>query len=292
MDDRDLGVVGSGLLAPELDSVTPSWQDEMKLAYRDATQLCAELGLPESLRQQVALRFSEFPLFAPRPFVARMKYGDPADPLLRQVLPLAAEQSPVPGFTPDPVHDLPAQTTPGVLQKYQGRALLITAGACAIHCRYCFRRHFPYDAAPQGLDQWQQTLRTLATDASLEELIFSGGDPWTLRDESWTERLRMALELPQLRRIRIHTRLPIVIPQRVTDNLVASLQDCRLPVVIVLHINHAQEIDSRVTIAVRRLRDSGATLLNQAVLLRGVNDALETQVDLSQALLDIGVLPY
>ena len=264
----------------------------MKRAFRDPNALCETLRLPDEFRRSAANVAADFPLFAPRPFVARMRAGDIHDPLLRQVLPLPAEHEMVAGFTTDPVADLAAQATPGVIRKYDGRALLVTTGACAVHCRYCFRRHFPYAEAPRGAAEWHQTLRQLAADPSLEELIFSGGDPWTLRDDQWTTLLDSATKLQQLRRIRVHTRLPVVIPQRVTRELLDSLRSCQLPIVIVLHINHAAEIDGAVAHAIEQLRSTRAQLLNQAVLLRGVNDDVESLVELSHRLLDVGVMPY
>jgi EF-P beta-lysylation protein EpmB len=269
-----------------------TWQQEVKRAIRDPQALCRHLGLPPETGRQAARAAAGFPLFAPLPYVARMRPGDPLDPLLKQVLPVAEEQATVPGFSLDPVADQAAQTSPGIIRKYQGRALLITSGACAIHCRYCFRRHFPYSETPRSIDQWRGPLADLALDRSLHELILSGGDPLTMRDELFGELLEYLRVLPYLRRLRIHTRLPVVIPQRVTHVLLERLSVCPWKLVIVLHINHAREFDAEVASAAGQLQSVGAWVLNQAVLLRGVNDNLEALTELSEVLVDHQIVPY
>lgn len=278
---------GKGTLTRRL-----SWQEEVKRAFRDPTDLCDYLRLPQELAARATAASGEFPLFAPFPYVSRMRPGDPEDPLLRQVLPAINETETVPGFGLDPVADLEAQSRPGVIQKYAGRALLITTGACAVNCRYCFRRHFPYSQAPRSIEQWRQSLVELGRDPNLQELILSGGDPLMLRDELLGELLTHVASFPALRRLRIHTRLPVVIPQRVTDELLERLADCRLRPIVVLHINHAQELDEEVSEAVERLRGAGAWILNQAVLLRGVNDSVEALRALSESLVDRQIVPY
>ena len=247
------------------------WRTEMKQAVRDPFQLCTELGLPDHWAQQAALAAGDFPLFVPRPYLSRICPGDIDDPLLRQVMPTAVETHTVEGFSHDPVFDLQAERSPGVLQKYAGRALLVTTGACAIHCRYCFRRHFPYNDAPQSYRQWQPIIDQLARDTDLEEIILSGGDPLTLVDESIAELISQISEVPHIRRIRLHTRLPIVIPSRITARLLRSLLIDQT-VVVVVHINHPREIDDLVANALKQLVDCGVMVLNQAVLLRGVNN--------------------
>ncbi len=207
-------------------------------------------------------------------------------------MPVAEERAAVPGFSADPVGDLSHQLTPGVIHKYRGRALLIASGACAIHCRYCFRRHFPYAATPHSLAQWQPALESLAAIPDLEEVILSGGDPLTLRDELLAELMFKLRTLVKLKRIRIHTRLPIVIPQRVTEPLLELLSGYPAKLVVVIHVNHAREIDGPVAAGLQRLRDAGVLLLNQAVLLRGVNDTVECLAALSDRLIAVGVVPY
>ena len=267
------------------------WQELLRTAIRDPIRLLEAVGIsPASV---LLAESPDFPTFAPLPFVERMEQGNPRDPLLLQVLPQLGESEPAAGFVADPVAEHHAFRAPGVLQKYPGRVLLITTGACAINCRYCFRRNFPYEAAPKSLDQWQEGLKEIAEDPSISEVILSGGDPLVLVDD----RLRaLAAQLHHIRhvqRLRIHTRLPIVIPQRVTRELVELLQDFSRPVAIVLHSNHPRELDDQVRLACSNLRSAGnVTLLNQAVLLRGVNDCLETLSQLSERLFECGVLPY
>ena len=267
------------------------WRAEMKLAIRDPLQLCSELDLPASWGREAERAAADFPLFVPRPYLKRIQRRNVDDPLLRQVLPLAAENDPVDGFSLDPVLDLKAERAPGVIQKYAGRALLVTTGACAIHCRYCFRRHFPYAAVPQSSRQWQPAIDQLAADREIEELILSGGDPLTLVDAPLTELISQIAKIPHIRRLRLHTRLPVVIPSRITDELIRSLMIDPM-VVVVVHINHPQEIDAAVARAIERLIDAGAIVLNQAVLLRNVNDCADTLTSLSERLIDLRVMPY
>ncbi len=267
---------------------TTAWQKAQQQAVRDPAELLRLLALPETLLPAARAAAEHFPLRVPRGFVARMQRGNPDDPLLRQVLPLAAECGNPPGFGPDPVGDEAARRAPGLLHKYAGRALLVVTASCAAHCRYCFRRHFPY-AENRQLDA---ALDTIARDESLDEIILSGGDPLSLSDGRLSALLDSLEAIPHLRRLRIHTRHPILLPERVTDELCRRLAACRLPVVVVVHTNHAREIDDGVRAGFRRLRESGLTLLNQSVLLRGVNDDAAILAALSEALFEAGVLPY
>lgn len=264
----------------------------MKDAVRDVDELCRLLDLPEEFTSAAKEAARQFRLFVPRGFLARIRPGDPADPLLRQVLPVAAETDTVPGFTVDPVRDNLAERQPGLLQKYTGRVLLITTGTCAVHCRYCFRRHFPYDEAPRSLADWRPAIDEIAADESVREVILSGGDPLTLVDATISQLIDALAEISHLRRLRIHTRLPIVIPERVTEELVNVLRDCRLTPVVVVHANHANELDAQVAKALSQLSEAGIVLLNQAVLLAGVNDSVEAQAALSERLVDLRVVPY
>jgi EF-P beta-lysylation protein EpmB len=272
--------------------VPPTWQQELKLAIRDAAQLVAALDLPTSVFGPARQAARDFPLFAPWPYVARMLKGDPDDPLLRQVLPQAAEFDQPPGFSADPVGDAAAIGAPGLLQKYSGRALLVTTGACAVHCRYCFRRHFPYSEMPHSIDNWEPAIGHIAADPSIDEVLLSGGDPLTLVDERLAELARRLADIPHLRRLRIHTRLPIVIPERVTAELLQWMNDTRLAPIMVVHANHPQEIDDSVAAAFSKLVDAGIPILNQAVLLRGVNDNSAALIELSRRLIDLRVMPY
>ena len=272
--------------------MTSPWQTEMADSVRDPGELLALLDLDPRWLEPARRAASTFPLRVPRAFIGRMRKGDPTDPLLRQVLPLGQEMDEVPGFTRDPVGDLPSVAARGLLHKYQGRVLLITTGACGVHCRYCFRRHFPYAEENARSGEWQQALDYLKGDVSINEVILSGGDPLTLSDERLTQLVRSLEDIPHIKRLRIHTRQPVVLPSRVDDSLVGWLKACRLQKVVVLHMNHAREMDEAVRTACAKLREAGVTLLNQTVLLRGVNDSAEALRELSEALFAAGVLPY
>ncbi len=268
------------------------WKKALADAVRDPDELVDLLGLPESFREAARRASRHFPVAVPRDFVRRMRRGDLQDPLLRQVLPIDAEDAEVEGFVADPVGDGRATLLPGLIQKYEGRALLILSGSCAVNCRYCFRREFPYEETPRGLEAWKPAIEHIAGDPGISEVILSGGDPLVLSDPR-LERLAIALaEVPHLKRLRVHTRLPIVIPERVTDELIAWLRGTRLTPIFVVHSNHAAELDSNCGKALERLVDAGVPVLNQAVLLRGVNDDAETLARLSERLLELRVLPY
>jgi EF-P beta-lysylation protein EpmB len=257
--------------------------------------LLAALGLDPKLLAGARAANETFALRVTPGFLARMRPGDVNDPLLRQVLPLAAELVEVPGFGADPLQERAATRAPGLLQKYSGRALLITTQACAIHCRYCFRREFPYAAqqeVEEGATRFRAALEVIAEDTSIEEVILSGGDPLSLSDARLTRITDALAAMAHVRRIRVHTRQPIVLPARVDAGLIAWLRGIKLPTVIVLHTNHANEIDGEVRAACARLREAGVTLLNQSVLLKGVNDDADTLAQLSRALMQAGVLPY
>jgi len=271
-------------------------QAGLRDAIGSVGELLDALGLDDgALPAASAAAARDFPLRVPRSFVARMRPGDPRDPLLLQVLPTAAELEAVPGYTVDPLLEAAVSPAPGVLHKYRGRALLVVTGACGVHCRYCFRRHFPYaeHVAWSGIER---ALDWVASERSVEEVILSGGDPLTLPDDRLASLVEGIAGIRHVRRLRIHTRMPVVLPSRVDDALIAWLSatggGSRLATVVVLHANHASEIDDDVRRAARRLRDAGATLLNQTVLLAGVNDHAATLVALSHTLFDAGVLPY
>lgn len=270
----------------------PDWQTALGQSITDPAELLDVLGLGPEWLPAARNAARAFPLRVPRAFVARMRRGDPADPLLRQVLPLAQECHVVEGFGPDPVGDLAAHKAPGVLHKYEGRVLLTATGACAIHCRYCFRRHFPYAEANASAEQWRAALEYVTAHPDVREVILSGGDPLTLSDRRLAEFIRALEDCAHVERLRLHTRLPVVLPERVTQELCAWLSGTRLKTVVVIHANHARELDDTVRVACQRIADSGATLLNQSVLLRGVNDSVAALTQLSEALFAAGVLPY
>ena len=271
---------------------TADWQKSLARAIRDPRQLLEQLALPADLLPAARAGAAEFPLLVPHSYVARMQPGDPQDPLLRQVLPLEAELQHTAGYVADPVGDLPAMVRPGLLHKYQGRALVVTTAACGIHCRYCFRRHFPYQDANPMPYRWQQVREYLAADESIEELILSGGDPLSLSDHRLAGLLDAVQSIPHLKRLRLHTRYPIILPERLTDPLLQLLQQPPQAVIMVIHANHPNELDAGVKAALAPFRQAGITLLNQAVLLRGVNDSEAALVGLSEALFAAGVLPY
>ncbi|MEQ8849071.1 EF-P beta-lysylation protein EpmB [Botrimarina sp.] len=265
------------------------WQRELAQAIRDPVELCAALGLDPAIGRSAAE--AGFSTLVPRPFLRRMRHGDPADPLLRQVLPSPLEQA-ADGLPADAVGDLASLRAPGLLQKYHGRALLMVSPRCAVHCRYCFRRHYPYQTTPASEPSWSAALDAIRADPTVSEVILSGGDPLTVGDGP-LQRLFDRLETaPRVKRIRLHTRLPIVIPSRVTEGLAATIRGSSKRVVVVVHVNHGREIDCPTSDALHRLRGAGALLLNQAVLLRGVNDSVDTLADLSTTLVDAGVTPY
>jgi len=273
-------------------AAAPRWQQLWRDAVRDPRELLGILGLDAEglgLSDEAA---TQFPLRVPHGFIARMRHGDPGDPLLRQVLPLDAEMRPMPGFTLDAVGDGAAKAGHGVIRKYRGRALLIATGSCAIHCRYCFRRHFPYAEETAAAAGWRDAVEAIGNDASIDEVILSGGDPWSLATPKLAELTDALATIPHLKRLRIHTRLPVVLPERVDDALVAWLAALPWPVTVVLHANHANEFDASVDAALARLRGAGAMLLNQAVLLRGVNDSVEALAELGERGHAAGVLPY
>ena len=281
----------SARLTPVAASTSADWRQLWREAVTDAGELLALLGLGH-LAATLPIADAGFAMRVPRGFVARMRHGDARDPLLLQVLPQLAERDQVAGFVHDAVGDLAARAAHGVLHKYHGRALLIASGSCAINCRYCFRRHYPYAEDIAAAGQWRQALAHLRRDPSISELILSGGDPLALTTPKLAELSRGLVELPQVTRLRIHTRLPVVLPERVDAPLLAWLEALPLQKVMVLHANHAQEFDASVDVACARLRDAGVTLLNQSVLLRGVNDEVGTLAALSERLFAAGVLPY
>jgi L-lysine 2,3-aminomutase len=269
-----------------------SWRRDLATAVTDPAELLRLLDLDPGLLPAARRAAARFGLRVPRAFVALMRRGDPRDPLLLQVLPLGAETEDQPGFGPDPVGDLAALHAPGLLSKYRGRALLMTTGACAVHCRYCFRREFPYEAGALTPDRLATAIETLAAMPDLEEVILSGGDPLAL-PTTRLARISDALgALPGLRRLRIHTRTPIVLPTRVDVPLLDWLRGLPWRPVIVVHVNHPRELSAEVRAAIALLAASGATLLNQSVLLRDVNDDEDTLAELSAGLFAAGVLPY
>jgi EF-P beta-lysylation protein EpmB len=277
---------------PGQDTVEPDWRRLWRDAVRDPRQLLAMLGLEGLAASVSAEAAAQFPLRVPRGFVARMRHGDADDPLLRQVLPRTDEERIVAGYGLDAVGDGAARAATGVIHKYRGRALLVATGSCAIHCRYCFRRHFDYASDTAASAGWAEAIAWLRADPGISELLLSGGDPLSLSTSKLAELTDAARDLPGLRRLRLHTRLPIVLPERVDGALLDWLARLPWPVTVVVHANHANEVDASVMAALARLRGTGAVLLNQSVLLRGVNDDADALAGLSERLFEGGVLPY
>ncbi len=267
------------------------WRRAWRSAVRDPAELLALLDL-QALAPRLATGNAGFALRVPRSFVRRMRRGDPHDPLLRQVLPLDDELRPTPGFGLDAVGDLKRRIGPGVLHKYHGRALLVATGSCAVHCRYCFRRHFPYAEETAAAGGWQAAVAAIGADPSIGEVILSGGDPLSLATPKLRELTDQLATLPQIRRLRLHSRLPVVLPERVDAALLGWLGSLPWQKVLVIHANHANEFDDDVDQALTRLARAGVTLLNQAVLLRGVNDDIKALADLSERCFAAGVQPY
>jgi len=268
------------------------WQQQLAQAITDPAELLKHLALPPSLLPAARQAADLFGLKVPLPYLARIQKGRPDDPLLRQILPIGDELLAVSGFTSDPVGDNDSMQTPGLLHKYHGRALILATAACGIHCRYCFRRHFNYAKANPARQHWRDALELLRADSSINEVILSGGDPLSLSDNKLAELLTELEKIPHLTRLRFHTRLPVVLPDRVTTEFLELLHNTRLTTIMVLHINHAQEIDKPVESICHTLSQTGSQLLNQSVLLAGVNDSVETLCHLSERLSDCGILPY
>ncbi|CAG7857390.1 lysine 2,3-aminomutase [biofilm metagenome] len=269
-----------------------NWQQQLAEAFTNIEELCEYLELaPDDL--PVSIEASrDFPLRVPLSFAASMEKGNANDPLLRQVLPVNDELIDFPGFSENPVGDLEAVAVPGLLHKYYGRVLLINTGSCAINCRYCFRRNFPYQEQQLGKQQESNVINYIQSDNTISEVILSGGDPLLLSDARLNHIINEISAINHVKRIRIHSRLPIVLPARITDDLIKLLMNCGKPVVLVVHSNHVKEINERVVSAVNRIKHTGITLLNQSVLLKGINDNATTLCDLSERLFAVGILPY
>lgn len=275
-----------------LHTPRPTWQQQMADTIDDGQTLCRLLELDPAALPSPLLPNADFPLRVPRAWLARMQRGNARDPLLLQVLATALETVATPGFSPDPVGDLAAASQPGLLHKYHGRVLIVTTGACALHCRYCFRRHFPYQQAAGRGQDWSVTLHQIEQDHSINEVILSGGDPLSLADHKLAALVRGLEAIPHVTTVRLHTRIPTIVPDRITHNFCALWKDSRLLRVMVLHVNHPRELAELDPVPFQRLRQVGFTLLNQSVLLRAVNDDAGTLAELSLSLFRQGILPY
>jgi len=271
--------------------MNPSWQSEFADSFTSPVALLRFLGFSTDEFDTIAAT-SHFPFRVTRAYAERIRKGDPQDPLLRQVLPDIAEEQKVSGFNSDPVGDLSSVSHPGVLHKYQGRALLITTGACAIHCRYCFRREFPYEGQQLVKSRENTAIESIAEDPSIQEVILSGGDPLVLSNQRLAGLAQSISRIPHVRRLRIHSRLPVVLPSRVDHELLEIFDTVRLKVVIVIHANHPHELDQSVRLAIEAMTRSRITVLNQSVLLRAINDDADCLTELSDKLFEFGAMPY
>ncbi|MBR7889135.1 EF-P beta-lysylation protein EpmB [Marinomonas sp. A79] len=269
-----------------------NWQQHLSQAITSLPELVEQLGLPAELAQQGLAAHQSFKLLVPKPYLSRIEPGNPNDPLLLQILPDAAEMQAVVGYSKDPLEEAEHNPQKAIVHKYKRRLLVITTGTCAVNCRYCFRRHFPYGDNQLAQAEWQSVIDYLQDHPEINEVILSGGDPLMMKDVLLADKIRKLDALPQIKRLRIHSRLPVVIPARVCDEMLEWIHASRLDIVMVWHINHANEVDTELTDAAQRLKQAGVTVLNQAVLLKGINDSVEAQVNLSEAVFAAGILPY
>lgn len=273
-------------------SSIPNWQIELANAVSEPQELFRLLEIEPSALGKIWEVIQKFPLRVPRSFIARMEKGNSEDPLLLQVLPTANELAIFPGYVKAPLEEQRFNPVSGLLHKYRDRALLLLTGACAINCRYCFRQYFPYEENVPGKQGWNKVISYLEKNSAIKEVIFSGGDPLILKDAFLAELIHKISAITHVQRLRLHTRLPIVLPQRITPELLQVLTATHLKLVMVMHINHANEIDHSVGTALRLLQAAGITLFNQSVLLKKINDSVETLVNLSEKLFANGILPY
>jgi len=273
------------------------WQREVAAAFSDLNELLSWLELDQTALQDPLLlaslqAASEFPLRVPKYYAERMEKGNPRDPLLLQVLPRAAELEPTPGFIDDPVGDQNAEKDQGLLRKYAGRALLITTGACAVHCRYCFRRNYPYQDSHISNTDPKPTIDYIKKNSDINEVILSGGDPLSISDRKLAPLVKQLDLIPHVQRLRIHTRTPIVLPNRLDQPFLDWIESIKTPLVMVIHCNHPNELGKEVIEKLQAVRTRGVHILNQSVLLRGVNDSALTLIQLSEKLFSAGVQPY
>ena len=279
------------IIPKKLMTVESNWQKELAMSFSDPVLLLKYLELPlEDFTDDIKAR-QLFPMRVPRPFAARMQKGNPLDPLFMQVFTSRKEFDTAQGFSTDPLQEQNNKQS-GILHKYHNRLLLLVRGGCAVNCRYCFRRHFPYSDNHLNKQQWQKALDYIVANPQIDEVIYSGGDPLMAKDDFLAWLTTQIEAIPHIKRLRIHTRLPVVIPSRITTELISWFTQTRLKPVMVLHVNHANEIDTGLAKSMQKLKQAGVTLLNQAVLLKGINDTADQQIALNEGLFEIGVMPY
>lgn len=273
-------------------SKNSTWQTALIESITDPKELFDLLELDKSLLPAAESAAKLFPFKVPRSFIARIPKGNINDPLLRQVLPIDAELLDVSGYHADPLQETKFNPVPGLLHKYHGRVLLTLTSVCGINCRYCFRRHFAYENNNPGSSGWVTALEYIAKDSSIAEVILSGGDPLVANDQLLKIFMHKLTAIPHIKRLRIHSRMPVVLPERITPELIAAITSSQLKTILVIHANHPREINQDVCDALQLLTQAGVTLLNQTVLLKGVNDSADTLVELSETLFHAGVQPY
>ena len=269
----------------------PNWKSLLGASKITTKALLAHLELANHPLADASAE-SLFELRVPPPYLAKIEKGNPNDPLLLQVLPQAAEQLKATGFVDDPLNEKDYSPLPGLIHKYKSRVLLIATQSCAIHCRYCFRRSFPYNEHRLARQAWQKPLQYIESTPAINEVILSGGDPLILRNDALKDLLAAIDQIPAIKRIRIHSRLVSSLPQRIDDELIDTLRNLRAKVILVTHCNHPNEIDSTVQQATKRLLSAGVTLLNQSVLLKQVNDDPKVLAKLSERLFEANITPY
>lgn len=280
------------LNSPRPITITPDWKVELSQSVTTIDELLGSLNLNGTELSASQQAIKDFPLRVPRPFIARMQPNNPEDPLLLQVLPVAAELTQVEGYGPDPLDEAAHNPIAGIVHKYANRLLLVISPTCAINCRYCFRRHFPYQENRQNKEQWQTALDYIRSATEINEVIFSGGDPLAANDHFLAWLTKQIADIKHIKRLRIHTRLPVVIPSRIDEKFLDWATATRLKPIVVLHINHANEIDADVSESIKRLQGCGIKVLNQSVLLRGINDSADCLAELSEKLFDCDITPY
>ena len=268
------------------------WQDELSDLIRDPITLLKMLDLDTRVDPETLAACEQFPVKVPRPFAKKMRKGDPNDPLLLQVLPTNQESVLSPGYTRDPLSEIEQNPYPGLIHKYESRVLLVVSGSCGIHCRYCFRRHFPYQDNNPNRNHWKKVLDYIADTPSINEVIYSGGDPLSASDNQLAWLTNQIGQIEHIKRLRIHTRLPVMLPSRIDSKLLHWLEATNLQKVLVLHCNHPNELDDETAAMVHRLKQANVTVLNQSVLLNNINNNAETLSQLSEQLFDKGILPY
>lgn len=268
------------------------WQREFAQSYSNPEELGKVLNLDAAWVEQQSNARKLFPMRVPRPFAALIEPGNPNDPLLRQVIPLQVEFDQVPGFNQDPLEEQELSGPTGLLHKYKSRVLIVLRGGCAVNCRYCFRRHFPYHEHNVSKRELEHINTYLAQHPEVNEVILSGGDPLMANDNHLATLIQQIESHAHITRLRIHSRLPVVIPQRLTPKLTALLSASRLQTILVLHINHGNELSADLQQRLQVLKKNGIWLFNQSVLLKGVNDSVFVLTELSEKLFAAGVLPY